>query len=257
MAMCYHKEKASASKMSTSTNRHRCDESVNAFSVRCDGLGLSLASPLSNSREVEHATGTYLMTVIMLCSARLPYAAPRTLLPLPPFTHLTSIFDLSFPTINPFPVQPHSFFYRPSSIMSLLCILIALVGLAASAPLAATPSLTALNFCYQVSGAGSFNTHLSVDFTQTNTLPADFVTDAYTITAGQSSPYSRSFCDETLSFNDHDSLSLLVPGEQAASPIRSAEFRTSYGDILYGSVRTVAKASTASGSTHGLHNLRP
>ncbi|KAF2225929.1 concanavalin A-like lectin/glucanase domain-containing protein, partial [Elsinoe ampelina] len=44
---------------------------------------------------------------------------------------------------------------------------------------------------------------------------------------------------------------LTVPGGQQADPILSAEIQTAAKDILYGSVRTVAMASTVAGTTHG------
>ena len=46
-------------------------------------------------------------------------------------------------------------------------------------------------------------------------------------------------------------ISLTVPGGQVANPIMSAEIQTAAKDALYGSIRTVAMASTVPGTTHG------
>ncbi|KEQ90567.1 hypothetical protein AUEXF2481DRAFT_9367 [Aureobasidium subglaciale EXF-2481] len=45
-------------------------------------------------------------------------------------------------------------------------------------------------------------------------------------------------------------LTLTVPGGQSSGPISVAQVATSYSDILYGSVRTVAKISDVPGTTH-------
>ena len=137
--------------------------------------------------------------------------------------------------------------------MSLLSVLVLLLNTFLISAMALPQAITetAAGSCsYRLNGVGTFNTHFAVDFTKTNTLPSELSIDTYTVGAGYS-PYSRHFCKENIVFNHGDSISLLIPGKQTTSPIRSAELRTSYEDILYGSVRTVAKASLAAGGVHG------
>ena len=102
---------------------------------------------------------------------------------------------------------------------------------------------------YEIPGVGTFNTLLSVDFRETNALPDDMRIDTYTVAAGYQ-PYARQFMTENIVFNG-DSMSMFVPGGQDSTPISSAQISTVYNDVLYGSVRTVAKASTSAGTVHG------
>lgn len=111
-------------------------------------------------------------------------------------------------------------------------------------------SSTESDSCYEVAGVGSFNTMLDVDFTQTSSLPDSLQINTYTVGAGYQ-PYSRQFTVDNIVFNAGDSMSMLVPGNQSTSPIESAQVSTVYSDILYGSVTTVARAATASGTVHG------
>ena len=103
---------------------------------------------------------------------------------------------------------------------------------------------------YIVKDVGGFNTHLSIDFTKVKEIPDTLSVDTYPVGAGNA-PFSRLFTTDNVNLIHGDSLSMLVPGGQTESPILGAEIRTTYNDILYGSVRTVAKASTAAGSCHG------
>jgi len=103
---------------------------------------------------------------------------------------------------------------------------------------------------YIVQGVGEFNSHLSIDFATAKQIPDTLHVDDYPVGAGYA-PYSRLFTTDNVNLIHGDSLSMLVPGGQNSSPILGAEIRTTVDDILYGSVRTVAKASTAAGSCHG------
>jgi len=103
---------------------------------------------------------------------------------------------------------------------------------------------------YNVTGVGNFNTLVTVDFTQTSTLPSWLEINTYTVAAGYQ-PYARQFSTDNIVFNPGDSMSMLVPGNQSTDPISSAQVATIYDDILYGSVRTVAKASPEAGTVHG------
>lgn len=103
---------------------------------------------------------------------------------------------------------------------------------------------------YVVPGVGSFNTELIVDFSSATEWPSTLEVSNETIAQG-TGKYSRTFNTSGVVLNEGDSLSLIVPGGQNTSPILGGQFATTYSDILYGSVRTVAMASTVAGSIHG------
>ncbi|KAK8213427.1 hypothetical protein M8818_002727 [Zalaria obscura] len=102
---------------------------------------------------------------------------------------------------------------------------------------------------YAVKGVGNFNARLSVDFTKTSSLPSTLHASSNTIGQG-TAPYSRQFDPDNLDL-ESDGLHMIVPGGQDTSPISSAQMTTVWDDIQYGSVRTVAKASSVAGSVHG------
>ena len=104
--------------------------------------------------------------------------------------------------------------------------------------------------CYSVSNVGSFNTHLSIDFTTLSSLPSSLEASTYTVGAG-TAPYARQFSTSNIIPQVGQPLQMLVPGGQTTSPIQSAQMTTSYDDVLYGSIRTVAKASSVAGAIHG------
>ncbi|KAF4547189.1 putative glycosyl hydrolases family 16 protein 9 [Elsinoe fawcettii] len=103
---------------------------------------------------------------------------------------------------------------------------------------------------YVVEDAGTFNTMFEVDFTTASALPEGFVPSTNPVGKGRA-PYGRRFYESNIKFNAGDSVSLLVQPGVVNGEISSGEFRTSYKDILYGSVRTVAKASAVAGTCHG------
>ncbi|KAF2157973.1 glycoside hydrolase family 16 protein [Myriangium duriaei CBS 260.36] len=97
----------------------------------------------------------------------------------------------------------------------------------------------------------TFNTLFAIDFSKATSISSIRISD-YAVPAG-AAPYSHSFCKDNVQFNRGDSLSLLVPGTQAppGANIPSAEIATPYDDILYGSVRVVAKSSSVPGTCEG------
>ena len=133
---------------------------------------------------------------------------------------------------------------------------LALSGLAASAAvlhpqrITTSPAAIQNGAYYDVAGVGKFNTHLSVDFTNVTSLPSSLRADTYEV-GGGAMPYSHLFEKHNVVVNKGDSLSLLIPGGQHQNPLSTAQIVTAYDDILYGSVRTVAKASAVPGSCHG------
>lgn len=142
------------------------------------------------------------------------------------------------------------------SFLTSLVPFLALSTLAASSAVlqprttTTSPAATQNGNYYEVAGVGKFNTQLSVDFTKVTKLPSTLSVDTYVVGPG-SDPYAHNFTQANVVLNKGDSLSMLVPGGQTKSPLSAAEIRTSYDDILYGSVRTVAKASSVAGTCHG------
>jgi len=108
---------------------------------------------------------------------------------------------------------------------------------------------------YDIPGVGTFNTLLHADFTQLSSLPEALQIGTSTV-AASGSPYARQFRQDNVFINNGSSISLVVPGRQTASPISSARISTIYEDILYGSVRTVAKVAPTPGSCHGFFFYR-
>lgn len=113
-----------------------------------------------------------------------------------------------------------------------------------------SPSGTKQGCLWQVPNVGGFTTNVKIDYSAFNTIPGDFVASPYTV-AANGAPYSRRFDLSNVQYVPLQYLALTVPGGQSASPISSAQLQTEYGDILYGSVRTVAMVSPVGGTTHG------
>lgn len=111
-------------------------------------------------------------------------------------------------------------------------------------------SRRATESCYDVEDVGVFNSYFSIDFTAESSLPSPLVASTYTVGAG-TAPYARQFNVSNIIATSGQPLQMLVPGGQSASPIESAQMTTSYDDVLYGSIRTVAKASNIAGTVHG------
>lgn len=111
---------------------------------------------------------------------------------------------------------------------------------------------------YSVPNVGLFTTRMSYSWNNAFTLAStgvgvvqDLVSSIYTVGAGNS-PLPRRFDLVNIGTSLLDpSLTLTVPGGQTKGPISSAQITTAYDDIMYGSVRTVAKISSVPGTTHG------
>lgn len=111
---------------------------------------------------------------------------------------------------------------------------------------------------YSVPNVGLFTTRMTYSWDNAFTLAAtgvgvvqDLVSSLYTVGAGNS-PLPRRFDLVNIGVSLLDpSITLTVPGGQTKGPISSAQITTAYDDILYGSVRTVAKISSVPGTTHG------
>lgn len=119
-------------------------------------------------------------------------------------------------------------------------------------------SLTKGGCYYSVPNVGLFTTRMSYSWDNALTLATtglgvvqDLVSSIYTVGAGNS-PLPRRFDLVNIGLSILDpSITLTVPGGQSKGPVSSAQITTAYDDILYGSVRTVAKISSVPGTTHG------
>ncbi|GAB7350627.1 hypothetical protein MBLNU459_g1190t1 [Dothideomycetes sp. NU459] len=130
---------------------------------------------------------------------------------------------------------------------------ISVLSFAASAAALTTSSAGTQSGCFwSVSGVGSFNTHVNYNWgTNMNQNVTDISASTYTV-ASNNAKFSRRFDQTNIGVSTADSaITLTVPGGQTSGPISSAQLMTVYGDILYGSVRTVAKIAAAGGTTHG------
>lgn len=120
---------------------------------------------------------------------------------------------------------------------------IQMLSFAASAAALTTSSSATQNGCYySVAGVGNFNYHMN--------STSDLTSSIYTV-ANNNAPFARRFDATNIGSNSANNLLLTVPGAQLTGPISSAQLTTSYSDILYGSVRTIAKVSNVPGTTHG------
>ncbi|KAI5271496.1 concanavalin A-like lectin/glucanase [Aureobasidium subglaciale] len=123
----------------------------------------------------------------------------------------------------------------------------------ASATYAYTPSAAGTKSgCYWNTDAGQFNTRFGHDFAADlyGTVD-DLVPSTYTVNAGVN-PLARRFDLVNIGLDAKEqALTLTVPGGQTNGPISSAQLATSFNDILYASIRTVAKISNVPGTTHG------
>ncbi|KAG8632090.1 hypothetical protein KVT40_001230 [Elsinoe batatas] len=112
-----------------------------------------------------------------------------------------------------------------------------------------SPKPTFNGCTYTIEGLGSFTQAIDVDFTKLKAIPNTLTVSTNTIAAG-TAPFARRFMANNVAVSGGYA-ALTVPGGQQADPILSAEIQTAAKDILYGSVRTVAMASTVAGTTHG------
>ncbi|KAF4551189.1 Hypothetical protein D9617_14g076460 [Elsinoe fawcettii] len=112
-----------------------------------------------------------------------------------------------------------------------------------------SPKPTFNGCTYTIDGLGSFTQAIDIDFTKLKAIPKTLTVSTNTIAAG-TAPFARRFMANNVAVSGGYA-SLTVPGGQLADPILSAEIQTAAKDVLYGSVRTVAMASTVAGTTHG------
>jgi len=107
---------------------------------------------------------------------------------------------------------------------------------------------------YVVPGIGSFTSSMNVDFSAITSLSAASVANisiSNSLIGAGTAPFNRQFSPQNVALVSGGILALTVPGGQTTDPISSAEIQTFAKDILYGSVRTVAKTSSVGGTTHG------
>lgn len=125
------------------------------------------------------------------------------------------------------------------------------LALAASATALTTSAVGTQSGCFwSIANVGSFNTYLSATASNFASV-SDIISSTYTVAAGNS-PLARRFDQANIGYDTSSAaITLTVPGGQTTGPISSAQLVTSYSDILYGSVRTVAKTSSVNGTTHG------
>lgn len=143
------------------------------------------------------------------------------------------------------------------SVKKNIAAVIATCGSAAALTQSPAASYSASTCLYTVSGLGSFTNTLSYDWGTgglTSGLFNGLSASTYTV-ANNNALYARRFDLTNVGFDPSffttTALTLTVPGAQSSGPISVAQITTSYSDILYGSVRTVAKVSSVPGTTHG------
>ncbi|KAH0369426.1 concanavalin A-like lectin/glucanase, partial [Aureobasidium melanogenum] len=105
--------------------------------------------------------------------------------------------------------------------------------------------------CYWNTDAGPFNTRFGNNFLDDlYATVEDLIPNTYTVLAGLN-PLARRFDIVNVGLDPIDlALTLTVPGGQTTGPISVAQLETEYSDILYASVRTVAKISNVPGTTN-------
>jgi hypothetical protein len=111
-----------------------------------------------------------------------------------------------------------------------------------------------------LNGVGRFNQYVKYDFAKWTSFPLGLSISNYGITADPDDdehPFDQYYGPNNVILKRGRPLQLRVPGGQTKSPIQGAEFTTAYDDILYASVRTVAKVSSVPGTCHGIAFLRP
>lgn len=106
---------------------------------------------------------------------------------------------------------------------------------------------------WTVPGAGSFSSTMSLNFAQSSSLNGSLYIATQTIANSSATLYSRAFSASNVVFNAGDSVSLICRGSSdnytsLKRVIPSGELITNFTDILYGSVRTVAKLSNVPGT---------
>ncbi|THZ19917.1 concanavalin A-like lectin/glucanase [Aureobasidium pullulans] len=103
-------------------------------------------------------------------------------------------------------------------------------------------------------GVGRFNQYVKYDFAKWSKFPLGLSISNYGIIADpedEEHPFDQFYGTKNVVLKRGRPLQLRVPGGQTQSPIQGAEFTTAYDDILFASVRTVAKVSNVAGTCHG------
>jgi hypothetical protein len=111
-----------------------------------------------------------------------------------------------------------------------------------------------------VPGVGRFKQHVQYNFAKWTTFPPDLAISDYGITADPNDdehPFDQFYNTTNVILKRGRPLQLRVPGGQTRGPIQGAEITTAYDDILYASVRTVAKVSKVAGTCHGEQKEKP
>jgi hypothetical protein len=106
-----------------------------------------------------------------------------------------------------------------------------------------------------LNGVGRFNQYVKYDFAKWSNFPLGLSVSNYGIEADPEDdehPFDQHYGPNNVILKRGRPLQLRVPGGQTKSPIQGAEFTTAYSDILYASVRTVAKVSAVPGTCHGI-----
>jgi hypothetical protein len=117
----------------------------------------------------------------------------------------------------------------------------------------ATSSDGAFDGChYQVQGAGAFNSRFAFDFTTMDTLPDELVASTCIIGSGPYAPYAHIFNPDNIILRSGQPMQMVVPGNQTTDPLDTCQLVTTYDDVLYASVRTIAQASPVNGTVHGM-----
>jgi hypothetical protein len=104
-------------------------------------------------------------------------------------------------------------------------------------------------------GVGHFNQYVKYDFAKWTSFPLGLSISNYGIQADPNDdehPFDQYYGPNNVILKRGRPLQLRVPGGQTKSPIQGAEITTAYDDILYASVRTVAKVSSVPGTCHGI-----
>lgn len=130
---------------------------------------------------------------------------------------------------------------------------LAFLTILSAANTAATSSNGTFDGCnYQVEGAGAFSSHFAFDFTTMETLPDELIASTYQVGPGPYAPYAHIFNPSNIVLRSGQPMQMIVPGGQTTDPLETCQLVTSYDDVLYASVRTVAQASPVNGTVHGM-----
>ncbi|KAI4854652.1 concanavalin A-like lectin/glucanase [Aureobasidium sp. EXF-8845] len=147
-----------------------------------------------------------------------------------------------------------------TKLFGLSVILAFLASTSVATDLNTTESLeeraTAKKSCMKtLDGVGRFNQYVKYDFAKWSNFPMGLSISNYGIEADPEDdehPFDQHYGPNNVILKRGRPLQLRVPGGQKKSPIQGAEFTTAYDDILYASVRTVAKVSAVPGTCHDI-----